>query len=673
MCWSTITDIFYGKRRGFSQHMTEGSGKIQSTTTLERFGSYCLLYPLAYGGMAAIYLARTMNAGAGRLLVVKRILPQIASDPMFLSMFRAEIRVCLELTHPNIVQVYDFGDLDGQPYIAMEYVEGKNLRELIERLGEQQKLVPIGISATVVAQAASALHHAHTARNRLTGEPLGIIHRDVTPHNILISYAGNAKVIDFGVAKAVVDDAEKTRAGGIKGKVRYLSPEQIQGEPLDYRSDIFSLGIVLWESLTSRQLFGAGSDGAAARSGSGAARDFEIMKEIVGCKGRIVPPSRFNPEVPPELDRIALKALSADRDSRYQNADELQEDLRRFLITALPGFNERAVGDQMQAAFAERIKIEREATRELAARAQRLLEAPPAPVAPPPPTQHANSTRAGASRVIVVPQHFSAGAQSRVSSFPSSGTGAGQNPPHGYAAGGGYSHSVIPPGERGETGQLPSHSVPGSGGASRMMIPTSIPTGINATRAGLTGAAIPRSAVVSRGSRKRGPQFLIYATAATALWSFAIWLSVQHHGPMDFGHKPVEAAVRGLASATAPQRIRLALSAPPEAAGAVPAAKPAAGDDNVAVLKSLVSDPLREVSSVVLRIAVEPKSSVPTRVIVNGKPLQGADSIPIELDKNVELRVERPSFIPFEDQVIVTRKDVDRFGVARLTVHLSEW
>ena len=195
--------------------------------------------------MADIYRARmAATDGAGRFLVIKRIQAGYGANNEFVSMFKSEIKVTMAFNHPNIVQVYDCGDESGQPYIAMEIVDGKNLRQFLQRFAELKQHFPVELASYIIEQAASALHYAHSFKDKISGEPLNIVHRDISPQNILIAYEGSVKVIDFGIAKAA-SNGESTRAGVIKGKPSYLSPEQITGEELDGRCDVFALGIVL--------------------------------------------------------------------------------------------------------------------------------------------------------------------------------------------------------------------------------------------------------------------------------------------------------------------------------------------------------------------------------------------------------------------------------------------
>jgi serine/threonine protein kinase len=293
---------------------------------LKKFGRFFLLDQIAQGGMAEIYRARLASIdGAGRLIVIKRIQAGFGGNTEFLQMFRSEIKVTMGFNHPNIVQLYDFGEEAGQPYIAMELVDGKNLRQFMNRFSEMKQTFPPALAAHIVEQSASALHYAHAFKDKITGEHLSIVHRDISPQNILISFEGTVKVIDFGIAKATTN-LESTRAGVIKGKPSYLSPEQIAGEMVDGRSDIFALGIVLWELLVGRKLFSGDNELA-------------VLKQIESCQTHIKPPSHFVGAIPPDLDAIVMKTLSKQRDKRYQNAEELQRALHRFIYATYPDFN----------------------------------------------------------------------------------------------------------------------------------------------------------------------------------------------------------------------------------------------------------------------------------------------------------------------------------------------
>ena len=327
---------------------------------LKKFGRYFLLDKIAQGGMAEIYRARlAAKDGAGRLIVIKRMQAGYGGNSEFLKMFQAEIKVTMGFNHPNIAQLYDFGEEHYQPYIAMEFVDGKNLRQFISRTVELKQTFPIELASFIIEQAASGLHYAHTYKDKISGDPLAIVHRDISPQNVLISYDGAVKVIDFGIAKANVS-GESTKVGVIKGKPSYLSPEQITGETLDGRCDVFALGIVFWELLAGRKLF-AGEN------------DLATIKLIESCQNHVVAPSVYNPKIPKELDYIVLKCLTKNRDKRYQTADELQRVLHKFLYSFAGEFNPSDLSYYAKDLFKEEIIRDRKRMQELNGKAEELL------------------------------------------------------------------------------------------------------------------------------------------------------------------------------------------------------------------------------------------------------------------------------------------------------------
>jgi len=329
---------------------------------LKKFGRYFLLDQIAQGGMAEIYRARlAVTDGAGRIIVIKRIQAGFGENTEFLQMFRSEIKVTMGFNHPNIVQLYDFGEEQRQPYIAMELVDGKNLRQYMNRFNELKQSLPPFLAAYIIEQAASGLHYAHAFKDKITGESLNIVHRDISPQNILISYEGTVKVIDFGIAKATTN-MESTRAGVIKGKPSYLSPEQIYGEQLDGRSDLFALGIVLWELLVGRKLF-AGDN------------ELQVLKLIESSQTHIKPPSTFNPAVPPDLDAIVMKTLSKSREKRYQTAEEMQRALHRFLYANNPDFNPSDLSYTAKDLFKNEIVEDRKRIQRLNEEVEKILAA----------------------------------------------------------------------------------------------------------------------------------------------------------------------------------------------------------------------------------------------------------------------------------------------------------
>lgn len=327
---------------------------------LKKFGRYFLLDQMAQGGMAEIYRARLASAdGAGRLLVIKRVQAGYGDNREFLQMFKSEIKVTMGLTHPNIVQLFDFGEETGQPFIAMEFVDGKNLRQFQSRISELKQSTPIALVVHAIEQAATGLHYAHHFKDKLTGQPLRIVHRDISPQNIIISYEGTVKIIDFGIAKATTN-VEATRVNVIKGKPSYLSPEQVSGEELDGRSDVFCLGIVLWELLAGKKLFAGDNDRA-------------ILMLIESSQSHIKPPSTVNPAVPKELDEIVLKSLAKDREKRFQSAEEFQRALHKFIYSYMPDFNPSDLGYYIKDLFKNDIVEDRKQIKRLNSEAERLL------------------------------------------------------------------------------------------------------------------------------------------------------------------------------------------------------------------------------------------------------------------------------------------------------------
>ena len=308
----------------------------------EQFGKYLLLEKVAAGGMAEIYLAKSAAAnGLNKFVAIKRILPQFSNNEDFVSMFKEEAKVCINLNHSNVVSIFDFGIESNQFFLVMDYVEGRNLRQIINELKKTNKSFSIDQALYLVKEAAAGLDHAHRCVDSTNGKPLNITHRDMSPQNVMVSFEGEIKVIDFGIAKAETE-AEDTKAGTLKGKFSYMSPEQAEGQPIDPRTDVFALGIVLWELLANDRLF-TGSNEAA------------ILRKVRDCQ---VPPIRkINPTVPQELERIVMKALAKDKNVRYQTAANFHRDLNRFLNTQYPDFSPQDfsafVKDAFKAAYQE--------------------------------------------------------------------------------------------------------------------------------------------------------------------------------------------------------------------------------------------------------------------------------------------------------------------------------
>ena len=303
-------------------------------------GKYQLIRRLATGGMAELFLARaTALHGFEKLVVLKRILPQHAESEDFIRMFLAEARLAATLHHPNIVQVYDIGEEHGAYFFTMEYVQGQDLRKLVRAARKKSVPIPIEHVLHIIAGVAAGLNHAHEKNGR-DGQPLGIVHRDVSPSNVLVTYEGGVKIVDFGIAKAATAQVN-TIAGTLKGKIPYMSPEQCRGEGVDRRSDLFSIGTLLWEMTTGSRLF-AGDN------------EFAILNRV--AKGDVPPPSSIRPDYPPELEAIVMRALQADPAQRYDTALDMQIDLEDFAREARLPVSSARMSKFMRELFAEEIQ-----------------------------------------------------------------------------------------------------------------------------------------------------------------------------------------------------------------------------------------------------------------------------------------------------------------------------
>ncbi|GMU58793.1 MAG: hypothetical protein AMXMBFR34_05560 [Myxococcaceae bacterium] len=279
-------------------------------------GKYTLLRKLAVGGMAEVFLARADGPmGFQKKVVVKRILPHFADDPRFVEMFLGEARLAAELSHPNLVQIFDFGNADGQYFIAMEYIDGPNLRVLNREARTHEGPLPLPLVAKIVSMAAEGLHSAHELRDE-NNQPVNLVHRDISPDNVLVARNGAVKVVDFGIAKAA-NQPHLTKSGMIKGKMAYMPPEQLAREPLDRRADLFALGIVLYELVCGDMPFNATSEVSIIQAIMGQ----EPLKRVIEQR----------PDVPPVLDAIIARCLEKKPAARYSTGRELQQDLERFI------------------------------------------------------------------------------------------------------------------------------------------------------------------------------------------------------------------------------------------------------------------------------------------------------------------------------------------------------
>ncbi len=303
------------------------------------FGRFEILGRIAFGGMAEIFLGReSTSVGASRLLVIKRILPHVADDPKFVEMFLDEARLAIQLSHTNICHIYEFGDLEGSYFIAMEWIPGAVLGKILRR-ARREKGLAVELAAKIIAEVAEALHHAHTARDA-NGTPMQIVHRDVSPHNVMVSYDGHVKLLDFGIAKAQTASS-KTEAGVVKGKFAYMSPQQCLGKNIDARADVFALGICLWEALAGTSLYQRDTD-------------YETMKSVIEDDAPSLRALRS--EVPEALEAIVVKALQKSPDARWRSAAEMQIALEDWLASTGKAVTTSRLALMMESLFAEEIR-----------------------------------------------------------------------------------------------------------------------------------------------------------------------------------------------------------------------------------------------------------------------------------------------------------------------------
>ena len=283
----------------------------------EMFGPYMLLDRVASGGMAEVWRAKISGSDDfQRIIAIKKILPHVAEDDDFITMFRDEAKITVQLQHANIGQVFDFNKVGDVYYIAMEYIPGKDLKTIWNHQRKTvKKPLDFGLACYVAQQMAEGLEYAHRKTDNF-GNELVIVHRDVSPQNVLLSWDGEVKVIDFGIAKAA-GKAGRTQAGVLKGKFGYMAPEQIRGIQLDGRADVFALGVVLYEMLCGQRAFKAKTD-------------FALLEKV--RKVQLTPPREANPDIPEELERILMKSVAKNRDERYASATDFSQDLQRFLL-----------------------------------------------------------------------------------------------------------------------------------------------------------------------------------------------------------------------------------------------------------------------------------------------------------------------------------------------------
>lgn len=322
----------------------------------ERFGSFTLLAPLGAGGMGEIYLARsTFQGGLDRLCAIKRILPRLANDPEFVARFQDEVRTLLQLQHGAIAQVYDAGDFEGDCWIALEFVDGKDLRKLLQRLRQLGEKLPLELSLFIAVKVLEALAYAHRKKDE-GGRELGLVHRDVSPQNILLSYEGEVKVIDFGLAESKMSTA-RSPAQTVLGKLYYMPPEQARGDFVDRRSDLYSMGVVLWEMLVGKNPF---EDSPAD----------EILARV---RDPSLPPIQtVDPSVPTAVAAVVDRALSPEPFRRFATAEEMRSRLSACLSEMAPDVGPEGLGRYLTHLFRAEFERERELLARISSRGESL-------------------------------------------------------------------------------------------------------------------------------------------------------------------------------------------------------------------------------------------------------------------------------------------------------------
>lgn len=307
-----------------------------------RFGKYLLMEKLAVGGMAQLYRAKiTGIQGFEKLIAIKTILPHLTNEKELLNAFIDEAKLAALLHHQNIVQIYDFGSMEGSYFIAMEYLLGKDLRHILHQAQNKGKPIRDELALYIISRVCSGLDYAHHLKD-YQGKPLNIIHRDISPQNIFITYEGEVKIVDFGIAKAA-SQSTITQFGMIKGKISYMSPEQASGQPIDHRSDIFSTGILLYEMVTHKRMF-TGAD------------TMQILAKV--SKAEFEPPEVARSGLSPKIYEIINKSLAKDRDQRYQSCGDMLADIEECLISLALSPSARTLSQYMKELFHDEIVAE---------------------------------------------------------------------------------------------------------------------------------------------------------------------------------------------------------------------------------------------------------------------------------------------------------------------------
>ncbi|MCG3172781.1 MAG: Serine/threonine-protein kinase PknD [Myxococcota bacterium] len=332
--------------------MLDSGGAIQG----QKFGKYMLIDRIAVGGMAEIFLARQEGIdGFERPAVIKRIRPHLSNQPGFIKMFLNEAKIAAQLNHPNVCQIYDLGRIGDSYFLSMEFIHGRDMSRIIPKAKKKNIPFPMEYALRIAEEVCQGLHHAHSKTDAY-GNPLNIVHRDVSPENVQVSFDGHVKMLDFGIAKAQGSLSE-TKAGEIKGKLSYLSPEQCKGLALDHRSDVFGVGAMLYEWLTGYKLFKGESD-------------LEVINNIID--GKIYPPSYFKASIPEPVERIAMKSLEKDREKRYQSAWEMHQEIEAFLKSHTFYPTNMHLSNFMKQLFKDELEKEQKRYAELTEAARRL-------------------------------------------------------------------------------------------------------------------------------------------------------------------------------------------------------------------------------------------------------------------------------------------------------------
>jgi serine/threonine-protein kinase len=333
------------------QKTVAGAGATEETLP-RQFGKYTLLRRLAAGGMAELFLALQRSvAGFEKLIVIKRILPSMNHDKGFIEMLLHEARIAATLSHPNIVQIFDVGQIEGTYFIAMEHIHGEDIRSIVRSMKKNGVTeFPLEHALSILIGTCAGLAYAHDKRD-LDGVTLDIVHRDISPQNIVVTFTGDVKIVDFGIAKSGTSGAgEDTKDGQLKGKVAYMSPEQAAGQPVDWRSDVFAAGVMLFELTTGRRLFRGGSE-------------YETLKLI--CDKDYPKPSELRPDYPAALERIVMRSLAKKREDRYQSAREMQSDLEAFVREERIPASMVGLTRWMQQLFADKLAQQKEALQDV--------------------------------------------------------------------------------------------------------------------------------------------------------------------------------------------------------------------------------------------------------------------------------------------------------------------